>query len=44
MFRNYGAGVRYILFADAGKDTQSCAGHYGSKMAGAWVRVWLSAN
>ena len=35
VFRNYGAGVRYILFADAGKDTQWWAGHYGSKMAGA---------
>ena len=43
-FRNYGAGVRYIRFADAGKDTQWWAGHYGSKMAGAWVRVWFSGK
>ena len=43
-FRNYGAGVWYIRFADAGKDTQWWAGHYGSKMAGAWVRVWFSGK
>ena len=43
-FRNYGAGVRYIRFADAGKDTQWWAGHYGSKMAGALVRVWFSGK
>ena len=42
MFRNYGPGVRYIRFADAGKDTQWWAGHYGSKMAAAWVRVWFN--
>lgn len=39
MFTAYGAGVRYLRFADAGKDTQFWAGHYGSKMAGAWARV-----
>lgn len=44
IFRNYGAGVRYIRFADAGKDTQWWAGHYGSKMAAAWVRVWFSGK
>ena len=43
-FRNYGVGVRYIRFADAGEDTQWWAGHYGSKMAGAWVRVWFSGK
>ena len=39
VFTGYGAGVRYLRFADAGKDTQFWAGHYGSKMAGAWARV-----
>lgn len=38
-FTDYGPGVRFIRFADAGKDTKYWAGHYGSKMAGAWVRV-----
>ena len=42
LFRGYGAGVRYIRFADAGKDTKWWAGHYGSKMAAAWVRVRFS--
>lgn len=39
IFRQYGPGARYIRFADAGKDTQYWAGHYGSKMAAAWARV-----
>lgn len=39
VFCDYGPGVRYVRFADAGKDTQFWAGHYGSKMAGAWVKV-----
>lgn len=42
MFSNYGSGVRFLRFADAGKDTQFWAGHYGSKMAAAWARVWFS--
>ena len=41
-FRDYGHGVRYLRFADAGKDTQYWAGHYGSKMAAAWARVRFS--
>ena len=48
VFRNYRAGVQYIRFADAGKGSQQCqcqwVGHYGSKMAGAWVRVWFSGK
>lgn len=28
-----------IIFVDGGKDTQFCAGHYGSKMAAADVHV-----
>ena len=38
-FKGYGKGVRYIRFADGGKDTQFWGGHYGSKMAGARVRI-----
>ena len=41
VFRDYGAGVRYVLFLDGGKDTQFWAGHYGSKMAAARVQVQL---
>ena len=47
-FRNYGVGAQYVRFADAGKGSQQCqckwVGHYGSKMAGAWVRVWFSGK
>lgn len=39
IFREYGAGVRYVLFVDGGKDTKWWAGHYGSKMAAANVQV-----
>lgn len=42
MFDAYSPGVRYLRFADAGKDTQFWAGHYGSKMAAAWARVRFS--
>ena len=42
-FRNYGPGIRYLRFADAGKDTLWWAGLYGSKMAGAWARVVFQA-
>jgi len=38
-FNNYGPGVRYVEFWDQGKDTQFWAGHYGSKMAGAVIKV-----
>lgn len=44
VFTGYGPGVRYLRFADAGKDTQFWAGHYGSKMAGAWARVRFSSR
>ena len=39
VFREYKAGVRYVLFVDGGKDTKWWAGHYGSKMAAANVHV-----
>ncbi len=42
VFSGYGGGVRFLRFADAGKDTQFWAGHYGSKMAAAWARIWFS--
>lgn len=41
VFHDYGAGVRYVLFLDGGKDTKWWAGHYGSKMAAANVEVKL---
>lgn len=40
-FSNYGRGVRFIEFKHEGKDTQFWAGHYGSKMSGAVVKVSL---
>ncbi|XP_054263500.1 F-box only protein 6-like [Macrosteles quadrilineatus] len=36
-FKDYGPGVRYILFRHCGRDSQFWAGHYGSKMAGGSV-------
>lgn len=39
VFRDYKAGVRYVLFVDGGKDTKWWAGHYGSKMAAANVCI-----
>lgn len=41
-FKNYGPGVRFVRFADGGKDTKWWDGHYGSKMAGA--RLIISFN
>ena len=38
-FCDYGCGVRYVEFWDKGKDTHFWAGHYGSKMAGATVKI-----
>ncbi|KAG8039142.1 hypothetical protein G9C98_003449, partial [Cotesia typhae] len=38
-FKNYGPGVRKVLFQHSGKDNLFWAGHYGSKMAGASVIV-----
>ena len=43
-FRSYGSGLRFIRFADAGKDTQFWAGNFGSKMAAACVRVLFSST
>ena len=39
VFSDYGRGVRFLRFADAGKDAQFWAGHYGSKMAAARSHV-----
>jgi len=39
VFKNYGTGVRYVTFEHGGKDRSFWAGHYGSKMAGACIRV-----
>ena len=38
-FSAYGPGVRYVEFWDKGKDTQFWAGHYGSKMAAAVIKI-----
>ena len=43
-FTDYGPGVRFVRFADGGKDLQWWAGHYGSKMAAAWVTVKFSSQ
>lgn len=40
-FRNYGPGLRKITFYHGGMDNAFWAGHYGSKMAGACVRVQI---
>jgi len=40
-FEGYGDGVRYVRFADAGKDCQYWAGHYGSKMAAATMTIYF---
>jgi len=39
VFQSYGPGVRYIKFYHGGMDTQFWAGHYGSKMSGASVKL-----
>jgi len=36
-FKDYGPGVRYILFTHGGTDSQFWAGHYGCKIAGGSV-------
>lgn len=38
-FRGYPVGVRRVRFRHAGQDTQFWAGHYGSKMTAASVRL-----
>lgn len=40
-FKRPPSSVRYVHFFDAGEDTQFWAGHYGSKMTGATVRLVL---
>ena len=39
MFQQYGRGVRFVVFYHGGVDTQFWAGHYGSKMSGACVKL-----
>jgi F-box associated region. len=41
VFQNYGPGVRFIKFYHGGMDTQFWAGHYGSKMSGACVKLMI---
>jgi len=41
VFQNYGPGVRFIRFFHGGMDTQFWAGHYGSKMSGACVKLMI---
>ncbi|XP_071945938.1 F-box only protein 6-like [Antedon mediterranea] len=43
-FKNYGNGVRFIRFVHRGKDSQFWAGHYGSKMAAAEVRILVNKS
>jgi hypothetical protein len=43
VFHNYGPGVRFIKFYHGGIDTQFWAGHYGSKMSGACVKLMIPA-
>ncbi|XP_069696587.1 F-box only protein 6-like isoform X2 [Periplaneta americana] len=43
-FQNYGPGVRFIQFFHGGMDTQFWAGHYGSKMSGACVKIVIPAE
>lgn len=38
-FKNYGPGLRSIIFQHEGRDNRYWAGHYGSKMTGAYVIV-----
>ncbi|XP_015520933.1 F-box only protein 44 isoform X1 [Neodiprion lecontei] len=40
-FTNYGPGLRKVIFQHAGIDRRFWSGHYGSKMAGACVKVNL---
>ncbi|KAJ9578680.1 hypothetical protein L9F63_005104 [Diploptera punctata] len=39
VFERYGSGVRFIKFYHGGMDSQFWAGHYGSKMTGACVKL-----
>lgn len=38
-FKNYGKGLRKIKFSHGGQDTRFWAGHFGSKMAGACIKL-----
>jgi hypothetical protein len=38
-FKNYGKGLRRIKFIHGGQDIRYWAGHYGSKMAGACIKL-----
>lgn len=43
VFQSYGPGVRFIKFYHGGMDTQFWAGHYGSKMSGACIKLRIPA-
>lgn len=43
MFQRYGPGIRFIKFYHGGMDTQFWAGHYGSKMTGACIKLKIPA-
>lgn len=43
-FKNYGRKLRKIHFYHGGRDRQFWSGHYGAKMAGAYVKVKIPEN
>lgn len=43
-FKNYGPGLRKIIFGHGGQDKVCWGGHYGSKMSGACVLLELPFN
>ncbi|KAB5546387.1 hypothetical protein PHYPO_G00071460 [Pangasianodon hypophthalmus] len=43
-FKDYGPGVRFILFKHGGKDTQYWAGHYGIRVTNSSVEILPSAE
>jgi hypothetical protein len=43
-FTDYGAGVRSIYIADSGSDVEFWAGHYGTMMDAAQIRIALEAS
>ncbi|XP_013927197.1 PREDICTED: F-box only protein 27-like [Thamnophis sirtalis] len=43
-FRQYGPGVRYILFRHRGKDTQFWKGHYGARVTNSSMVIQFSSE
>ncbi|KAI5095843.1 F-box protein 44, partial [Silurus meridionalis] len=43
-FKDYGPGVRFILFKHGGRDTQYWAGHYGIRVTNSSVEIFPSAE